>query len=75
MVDPRSFVQDDMFAACMTQWIERYQASGGDAARLPGRRGALLEARCREQGMSLPPALLQDLQALGERCEIALPTL
>ena len=73
MVDPRRFVQDDLFAACMTQWIERYQASGGDAARLPGRRGALLEARSREQGMSLPPALLQELQALGERCEIALP--
>ena len=73
MVDPRRFVDDDLFAACMTQWIERYQASGGDAARLPGRRGALLEARSREQGMSLPPALLQELQALGERCEIALP--
>ena len=74
MVDPRRFVADDLFAACMTQWIERYQASGGDAARLPGRRGALLEARGREEGMSLPPALLQELQALGERCRIPLPT-
>jgi LDH2 family malate/lactate/ureidoglycolate dehydrogenase len=73
MVDPRRFVADDLFAACMTQWIDRYQASGGDAARLPGRRGALLEAQSREQGMSLPPALLQELQALGQRCEIALP--
>lgn len=73
MVDPRAFVQGDLFAACMAQWIERYQASGGDAAHLPGRRGAQLEARCREQGVALPPALLQDLHALGERCAIALP--
>src|SRR5204862_5860384 len=73
MVDPRRFVADDLFAACMTQWINRYQASGGDAARLPGRRGALLEARGREQGLSLPPALLRELQALGEQCAIAMP--
>jgi len=73
MVDPRHFVQDELFAACMTQWIERYQASGGEAARLPGRRGALLEARCRDEGMSLSPALRAELQALGQRCEIALP--
>lgn len=73
MVDPRRFVQDDLFAACMAQWIARYQASGGDAARLPGRRGALLETRCREHGTNLSPALLKELQALGERCEIALP--
>jgi LDH2 family malate/lactate/ureidoglycolate dehydrogenase len=73
MVDPRGFVQDVLFAACMTQWIGRYQSSGGDAAHLPGQRGALLEARCREQGFALPPSLLQELQALGERCSIALP--
>jgi len=73
MIKPRAFVQDDLFAGCMTQWIERYQSSGGDAAHLPGRRGALLEANCRAQGMSLSPALLKDLQALGERCAIALP--
>ena len=73
MIDPRGFVHDDLFGACMTQWISRYQASGGDAARLPGRRGALLEAQCREQGVSLPPTLLQELHALGERCAIALP--
>ena len=73
MINPRAFVQDDLFAACMTQWIERYQSSGGDAAHLPGRRGALLEAKYREQGVTLPPALLQELHALGERCAIALP--
>lgn len=73
MIDPRAFVQDDLFAACMTQWIGRYQASGGDAAHLPGRRGALLEGRCREEGIALPPTLLQELKALGDRCSIALP--
>jgi LDH2 family malate/lactate/ureidoglycolate dehydrogenase len=73
MVDPGAFVQGDLFAAYMAQWTEGYQASGGDAAHLPGRRGAQLEARGREQGVALPPALLKDLQALGERCAIALP--
>jgi LDH2 family malate/lactate/ureidoglycolate dehydrogenase len=73
MVDPHRFVHDDLFAACMTQWIEHYQTSGGDAAHLPGHRGALLEARCREQGLRLAPALLGELQALGERRGIALP--
>jgi LDH2 family malate/lactate/ureidoglycolate dehydrogenase len=74
MVKPGAFVEGDLFAATMTQWTGRYQTSGGEAAHLPGRRGAQLEARAREQGIPLPASLLQDLQALAGRCSIALPT-
>jgi LDH2 family malate/lactate/ureidoglycolate dehydrogenase len=73
MVDPRRFVDSDLFTASMTQWIDRYRASGGDAAHLPGRRGALLEASCRERGLPLAPALLAELQALGKRRGISFP--
>lgn len=74
MVDPRRFVDDALFGAAMTQWIQRYEASGGSAARLPGRRGARMEAQAREDGMTLPPALLHELRTLGERCALPLPT-
>lgn len=73
MIDPRRFVGDDLFAASMTQWVEHYRTSGGEAAHLPGHRGALLEARCREQGLSLTPTLLGQLQVLGEKRGVALP--
>lgn len=73
MVDPQAFVQSDLFDAYMTQWIERYQASGGDSAHLPGWRGALLETEHRQHGVALPENLVQDLQALGERFAITLP--
>lgn len=74
LVDPRRFVDDALFGAAMTQWISRYESGGGSAARLPGRRGARLEARAREDGMTLPPALVHELRALGERCALPLPT-
>lgn len=73
MVNPRAFVQSDLFEAYMAQWIERYQESGGDAAHLPGWRGALLETEQRQHGVALPDKLVQELQTLGEQLAIRLP--
>lgn len=73
MVDTRGFVSEALFDASMHQWITRYQESGGESAHVPGQRGATLETRCREQGIALAPALLEELRALGERRAIPLP--
>ncbi len=73
MVNPGAFVQGDLFEAYMTQWIGRYQESGGEAAHLPGWRGAQLETGQRQHGVALPDTLVHELQALGERFAITLP--
>lgn len=73
MVNPRPFASEALFGDYMHQWIERYQQSGGDAAHVPGQRGAALEAQRREQGIPLAPALLEELRALGQRRDIPLP--
>ena len=72
-VRPGAFAQDDTFAAYMTHWTHEYTQRGGDAARIPGQRAALLERQRRREGIELAGALLAELQSLGERLGHPLP--
>jgi len=72
-VRPAAFAQDDTFGAYMTHWTNEYSRRGGDAARIPGQRAALLERQRRRDGMELSGALLKELQSVGERLGLPLP--
>lgn len=67
LVRPAAFGQAAGFEAAMTGWTDGYLEAGAPDARLPGSRGAALEARGRDAGLSLPAAILAELSALGER--------
>lgn len=73
LVRPQAFTDADSFAGYMTRWTRHYVARGGAQARLPGQRGAQLEAQAREHGMGLPASVLQALQALGQRRGVPFP--
>jgi len=73
LVKPDSFGGQQAFDDYMRKWTQIYLAAGGDDARLPGNRGDAMERAGREQGIALPPAIMQELQALGERLRIRFP--
>ncbi len=73
MVKPDAFAGQKAFGDYMRKWTQIYLAAGGDDARLPGNRGDAMERAGREQGIALPPAILQELQLLGERLRIEFP--
>jgi LDH2 family malate/lactate/ureidoglycolate dehydrogenase len=72
-VRPAAFAQDDMFGAYMAHWTDEYRRRGGDAARIPGQRAALLERERRREGIELTGALLTELQSAGARLGQPLP--
>ena len=73
LVKPDSFGGQQAFDDYMRKWTQIYLAAGGEDARLPGHRGDAMERAGREQGIALPPAIMQELQALGERLRIRFP--
>jgi LDH2 family malate/lactate/ureidoglycolate dehydrogenase len=72
-VRPAAFAQDDSFGAYMAHWTDEYRRRGGDTARIPGQRAALLERQRRQDGIALAGPLLKELQSLGERLGQPLP--
>lgn len=65
-VSPERILGSAMFDSAMRRWLEHFNsASGTGQARLPGARGAALEARARAFGVPLPAAVLQGLEALA----------
>jgi LDH2 family malate/lactate/ureidoglycolate dehydrogenase len=72
-VRPAAFAQDDTFGAYITHWTNEYTRRGGDAARIPGQRAALLEGQRRRDGIELSGALLTELRSLGARLGLPLP--
>jgi len=73
LVRPGAFGEATAFEAAMTAWTGGYRAAGAPQARLPGSRGAALEARGLAQGLTLAPAIEAELVALGERLGVAFP--
>ena len=73
LVKPESFVAPELFDRSMAKWINTYCEAGGDAAHLPGIRGAALEALGRGEGMALGAAIESELSALGERFAVPFP--
>lgn len=73
LVKPDSFDGQQAFNDYMRRWTQIYLAAGGEDARLPGNRGDAMERAGREQGIALPPAIMQELQSLGERLRIRFP--
>jgi LDH2 family malate/lactate/ureidoglycolate dehydrogenase len=66
LVDPGRFAAHDTFAAHMNGWIEHYLERGAGHARLPGARGAALEAHCRAEGLAASGSLFDSLAQLGQ---------
>jgi len=66
-IDPAAFASRKVFDAYMTRWVGTYLEAGAEAGRLPGHRGAELERSTRAKGLDLPPAIEQELRALGEK--------
>lgn len=73
LVKPDSWGGQQAFDDYMRKWTQIYLAAGGEDARLPGNRGDAMERAAREQGITLPPAIMQELQSLGERLSIRFP--
>ncbi|MGE3862571.1 MAG: Ldh family oxidoreductase [Burkholderiaceae bacterium] len=73
LVRPGAFVDESVFAPYMTQWTDRYLQAGSGRARLPGARGAQLEADGRAHGLALPPAIEAELAQIGERLGVPFP--
>jgi LDH2 family malate/lactate/ureidoglycolate dehydrogenase len=73
LVRPTDFAAAPDFARHMQDWTSHYLARGGEGARLPGARGAVLEARSQTAGLTVEGALLRDLTQLGERLALPFP--
>ena len=73
LVKPQSYAGELDFGAYMHEWTGTYVAAGGEGARLPGHRGDAAERDGLKQGIALRAAIVQELQALGERLRIAFP--
>jgi LDH2 family malate/lactate/ureidoglycolate dehydrogenase len=71
LLRPAAFGEAGAFGAAMGHWTGTYLRAGAPAARLPGARGAALEARGLARGLAVPDAIVAELRALGER--LALP--
>jgi LDH2 family malate/lactate/ureidoglycolate dehydrogenase len=73
LVRPGAFGEAAPFEAAMSHWTQGYVAAGAPRARLPGSRGARMEAHARLHGVSLPPAIVAELSALGTRLGLPFP--
>lgn len=59
------------FDAHMARWIEYYEASGG---RMPGTRGAALEAEARARGIVVPADIERELATVGAKLGLPFET-
>ena len=58
---------EDAFAQRMLAWLDVFREFAGDAAHLPGERGARLYEERMRDGLVIPPAVLAELRAVAER--------
>jgi LDH2 family malate/lactate/ureidoglycolate dehydrogenase len=58
---------NDAYAADVDAWLSHYRRVAGDKGRYPGQRAAASEADRRGNGIPIPPVLLQNLRATGEK--------
>lgn len=61
----------DAFAQRMRAWLDVFREFAGDAAHLPGERGARLHAQRLRDGLDIPPAVLAELKKAAERTGVA----
>jgi LDH2 family malate/lactate/ureidoglycolate dehydrogenase len=73
LVRPAAFGEAAAFESAMTAWTDGYLDAGTPDARLPGARGAALEARGRVEGLTLPAAIVAELSSLGGRLGLPFP--
>lgn len=58
---------NDGYAADVDAWLGHYRRVAGEKGRYPGQRAAATEASRREHGIPIPPVLLQQMRATGEK--------
>lgn len=73
LLAPDALGHRDAFRAAMEDWTGYFLEAGGEAARLPGHRGAALERRARENGLALTLSVERDLRALGDKLGVTFP--
>lgn len=61
------------FDESVGQWLGQYRQAAGSGGRYPGERQAKSEQERRADGIPLPPALLRNLRALGDKLGLAFP--
>ncbi|WP_341666492.1 Ldh family oxidoreductase [Alcaligenes sp. SDU_A2] len=73
LINPQTLSQG-LFGDYMASWSRHYRSRGGDSARLPGERGAQLEAQVQTSGLlPLHPSLCAELMGLGQARDLPLP--
>ena len=73
VIHPALAVGRALFDAHMRAWVDHFLQAGGAQARYPGQRQHACEQERLAQGIPVPHALLQKLQALGLETGNALP--
>lgn len=74
LLDPTLAQRGDAFADSMAHWIDYHKQSAEDGdARIPGERGALLQAESVLHGLSYPDSIETELRDLGQRLGITFP--
>ncbi|MEG0557556.1 MAG: Ldh family oxidoreductase, partial [Comamonas sp.] len=63
----------DNFAAYMQEWAHGFLHRGGPEARLPGERAAQREKQARLEGLVITPSLANELEAIGQQAQQAVP--
>lgn len=74
VINPELAVGRTRFEAHMHSWLGHFLAAGGDQARYPGQRQHACEQARQRTGIALAPALHVQLQALGQRLGVPLPS-
>ncbi len=73
LIDPQGLSQG-MFDAYMGAWADSYRRQGGGQARLPGQRGARLEAQVRASGLlPIHASIYEELVLLAQSRRVPLP--
>lgn len=66
VINPALVAGAEAYAEHMRGWLAAYRAATGPDARYPGERAAQTEARRLRDGIPLPPAVVAELQQVGE---------
>lgn len=74
LLAPDALGHRDAFRNAMNDWTGYFLDVGGEAARLPGHRGAALERRARENGLAFTPSVEGDLRTLGDKLGVPFPS-
>jgi LDH2 family malate/lactate/ureidoglycolate dehydrogenase len=74
VANPALLAGQALYDTSVREWMGRYRTAAGATGRYPGERQARSEADRSVNGIPIAPALLRELQSLGERTRISFPS-